>query len=41
MIFLPRYDLEEQVAVNAVLGGIPAYLERWDDQKSVGANIKQ
>ncbi len=39
--FLPRYDLEEQVAVNAVLGGIPAYLERWDDQKSVGTNIKQ
>ncbi len=39
--FLPRYSIAERVAVYAVVGGIPAYLERFDDRKSVGANIQR
>ncbi|HUV89627.1 MAG TPA: ATP-binding protein [Anaerolineae bacterium] len=39
--FLPRYTAAERVAVYAVAGGIPAYLERFDDGQSVGANLKR
>jgi AAA+ ATPase superfamily predicted ATPase len=39
--FLPRYSAAERVAVYAVAGGIPAYLERFDDAESVGANIRR
>ncbi|MCP3958493.1 MAG: ATP-binding protein [bacterium] len=39
--FLPRYSTAERVAVHAVAGGVPAYLERFDDGKSVGANIQR
>ena len=39
--FLPRYTAAERVAVYAVAGGIPAYLERFDDSASVGANLKR
>jgi len=39
--FLPRYTAAERVAVHAVVGGIPAYLERFDDTKSLGANIQR
>ena len=39
--FLPRYTAAERVAVYAVVGGIPAYLERFDDTKSIGANIQR
>ncbi len=39
--FLPRYSTAERVAVYAVAGGIPAYLERFDDRESVGANIQR
>lgn len=38
--FLPRYTAAERVAVYAVTGGIPAYLERFDDAQGLGANIK-
>lgn len=38
--FLPRYSTAERVAVYAVAGGIPAYLERFDDRKTVGANLQ-
>lgn len=38
--FLPRYSTAERVAVYAVAGGIPAYLERFDDRKSLGANLQ-
>ena len=38
--FLPRYGTAERVAVYAVAGGIPAYLERFDDRKSLGANLQ-
>ena len=39
--FLPRYGTAERVAVYAVVGGIPAYLERFDDRRSLGANMQQ
>jgi AAA+ ATPase superfamily predicted ATPase len=39
--FLPRYTAAERVAVYAVTGGIPAYLERFSDGESLGANIQR
>jgi AAA+ ATPase superfamily predicted ATPase len=39
--FLPRYSAAERVAVYAVAGGIPAYLERFDDAESIGTNIQR
>jgi hypothetical protein len=39
--FLPRYSVAERVAVYAVAGGIPAYLERFNDAESLGANIQR
>ena len=39
--FLNAYDLEKQVAVYAILGGVPAYLERWNDQQSIGQNVER
>lgn len=39
--FLPHYSVAEHVAVYAVAGGIPAYLERFNDTESLGANIQR
>jgi len=39
--FLPRYTAAERVAVYAVAGGVPAYLERFNDAENVGANLKR
>jgi AAA+ ATPase superfamily predicted ATPase len=39
--FLPRYTTAERVAVYAILGGIPAYLERFDDDVSLADNVKR
>jgi AAA+ ATPase superfamily predicted ATPase len=39
--FLPRYTAAQRVAVYAVAGGVPAYLERFDDSESIGANIQR
>lgn len=39
--FLPRYPAAERVATYAVIGGVPAYLERFDDSEGVGANIQR
>jgi hypothetical protein len=39
--FLPRYTAAERVAVYAVAGGIPAYLERFNDAESLGANLQR
>ena len=36
----PTYDAAERVALYAVLGGIPAYLERFDPKRSLSHNIK-
>jgi AAA+ ATPase superfamily predicted ATPase len=39
--FLPRYTAAERVAVYAVTGGVPAYLERFDGRKSLTENIRE
>jgi len=39
--FFPEYSPAERVAVYAVLGGIPGYLERFDGAASLGTNIRQ
>jgi len=39
--FFPRYSAEQCVAVYAILGGIPAYLERFDDAVSIGVNVRE
>lgn len=39
--FLPHYDLAQRVAVYAILGGIPAYLERFDSRKTIAANVQE
>jgi len=39
--FLPRYAAAERVAVYAVAGGVPAYLERFDDRRSLTENIRE
>jgi AAA+ ATPase superfamily predicted ATPase len=39
--FLPRYPAAERVAVYAVTGGIPAYLERFDSTENIGSNIQR
>ena len=39
--FLPGYTLAQRVAVYAILGGIPAYLERFDSRKTIAANVQE
>lgn len=39
--FFPNYPAAERVATYAVLGGVPAYLERFDDTQSLSANIRR
>jgi AAA+ ATPase superfamily predicted ATPase len=39
--FLPRYDAHRRLAVYAMLGGVPAYLERWDDRETIKANVER
>jgi uncharacterized protein len=39
--FLPRYTAAERVAVYAVTGGVPAYLERFNDSQSLSDNLRQ
>jgi AAA+ ATPase superfamily predicted ATPase len=39
--FLPGYNLAQRVAVYAILGGIPAYLERFDSRKTIAANVQE
>jgi AAA+ ATPase superfamily predicted ATPase len=38
--FFPDYSSAERVATYAVLGGVPAYLEQFDPQQSLSANIR-
>jgi AAA+ ATPase superfamily predicted ATPase len=38
--FLPRYSAAERVAVYAVAGGVPAYLERFEQSRSFSTNIQ-
>lgn len=39
--FLPGYDVHKRLAVYAMLGGVPAYLERWDDRETIMANVER
>lgn len=39
--FFPRYPAAERVAVYSVLGGIPAYLERFDDAETLAENVQR
>lgn len=39
--FLPNYEVHKRLAVYAVLGGVPAYLERWNDQEAILSNIER
>ena len=39
--FLPDYSLERRVAVYAILGGVPGYLERFSDQLSLADNVRR
>ena len=39
-LFYPNYQADERVAVYAMLGGVPAYWERFDPQRTVSENIR-
>ena len=39
--FFPRYNAEQRVALYAILGGIPAYLEKFRDDLSLAANVRE
>jgi len=39
-LFFPKYRPDERVAVYAMMGGIPAYWEMFNPQKSLDANIR-
>jgi AAA+ ATPase superfamily predicted ATPase len=38
--FFPRYSAEQRVAVYAILGGVPAYLEQFSDERSILENLR-
>jgi AAA+ ATPase superfamily predicted ATPase len=38
--FFPRYKADERVAIYAIFGGIPAYWERLDPERSISENIR-
>ena len=38
---LPGYDVHKRLAVYAVLGGVPAYLERWRSDEPLARNIER
>lgn len=38
--FFPTYTVAERVATYAVIGGVPAYLERFDPQQDLSANLR-
>jgi hypothetical protein len=38
--FFPRYPAAERVATYAVLGGVPAYLEQFEDRRGLSVNIR-
>ncbi|MBN1484917.1 MAG: ATP-binding protein [Chloroflexia bacterium] len=39
--FLPDYSPADRVIAYAVTGGVPAYLERFDDKQNVGENVQR
>jgi uncharacterized protein len=40
-LFLPRYSPEQIVETCSVIGGVPGYLELWDDRHPVFRNIEE
>jgi AAA+ ATPase superfamily predicted ATPase len=38
--FFPRWPAEQRVSAYAILGGVPAYLERLDPERSLSANLR-
>ncbi|MCE7989141.1 MAG: ATP-binding protein [Caldilinea sp. CFX5] len=38
--FYPQYTAEQRVAVYAILGGIPAYLEKFSDDVNLATNVR-
>jgi len=39
-LFLPRYSPAQIVETYGIVGGVPKYLEMWDDRKAVVANVR-
>ncbi len=39
--FFPRYSHEDQIRAFAVLGGMPAYLQQFDDRTSISDNLER
>ncbi len=39
--FFPQYSVEERIRTYSVLGGIPFYLQQFDDGRDVSTNIKE
>ncbi|MCI0393707.1 MAG: hypothetical protein L0332_08800 [Chloroflexi bacterium] len=39
--FYPNYNAEQRVAVWAMLGGVPAYLEQFKDSRTISENVKR
>ena len=39
--FLPHYDVWQRLGVYAMLGGVPAYLERWRDEETLANNVER
>lgn len=40
-LFFPRYSEEDRVFVYSILGGTPAYLQRFHDHKTIEQNVKE
>lgn len=40
-LFLPKYRFADRVRAFAVTGGVPHYLQLWDDNRSVISNIRE
>ncbi|MCP5099396.1 MAG: ATP-binding protein, partial [Chloroflexi bacterium] len=39
--FLPHCNWQKRLAVYAILGGVPAYLERWRDKQTIAQNVER
>jgi AAA+ ATPase superfamily predicted ATPase len=39
--FYSRYNSEQRIAVWSILGGVPAYLEKFNDHLTIGENVKR
>lgn len=40
-LFFPRYSEEDRIFVYSILGGTPAYLQRFHDHKTIEQNVKE